>query len=515
MNTNKKALIVFVVFLYLISFVYAQDYALFSGKFYELKQGEEKIEFEFYNGTYNICESEEKSVSILVVNKEAIDNSYRLDASGVSWASLNVQEFSLPKKQSGVIFLELSPGSNTNGKYTVGVNSLSSIGNVRKNLNLNVNVEKCHSLKLEIQDEDKVCGGTKKQYDGEIINDGKQKIDVDLNLNAPNWVNLDDNSFSIAPNDKEKFELNADIPANAKGIFKLVVGAVIQDLPSIKTEKKLSIEVVPKYDCYKADAISDEKIVNSYSNEFVPIKIRNSGIKQANYEIVIEAPSWVSIEPNKLIINSEQTGNINLQINPSFEIPEGNYPIKIHVKFDDVVYPKNIEIVLSKNIFLKKFKSFSVFYQYYIYVLLLIAIILFIFRRQISNKIKISYKNYKIKQARLRALKAARKARRLKIQLKKLEKAQLEVKKIDKFRRKWISVVSEFTSLTRIRLFFIAVIGAVLILFFSIYQYNFPVSKDFVKSYYVYFIAGILISIFIIFLIEFYKPLFKLLKKIR
>ena len=38
-------LLVFVLLLNLFSFVYAQDYALFSGKFYELKQGEEKIEF--------------------------------------------------------------------------------------------------------------------------------------------------------------------------------------------------------------------------------------------------------------------------------------------------------------------------------------------------------------------------------------------------------------------------------------------------------------------------------------
>ena len=52
------------------------------------------------------------------------------------------------------------------------------------------------------------------------------------------------------------------MPANAKGVFDVVVSAAIKNLPSIKSEKKLSIEVVPEYDCYKADIIAYAKIIN-------------------------------------------------------------------------------------------------------------------------------------------------------------------------------------------------------------------------------------------------------------
>ena len=84
MNKIKKVLMILIAFMHLASFVYAQaaarelafDYALFSGEFHSLKEGEEKIEFKFYNGSYSICEHEAKAIPILVVNRDANDNKY-------------------------------------------------------------------------------------------------------------------------------------------------------------------------------------------------------------------------------------------------------------------------------------------------------------------------------------------------------------------------------------------------------------------------------------------------------
>mgnify|MGYP001567409092 CR=1 FL=1 len=367
MKKTKKILTVFAVFLYIISFAYAQDYSLFSGKFYDLKEGEQKIEFEFYNGTYGICEGEEKTIPILVVNKDAYGNKYSLDAVGASWIALNAGDFSLPEKQSGVVFLNINPGENTNGRYDIKISGLSAIGNIGRDLNLDVNAKKCYSFGLELEKEtDKVCGGINKKYKGELINNGEQKSDIELIANGPNWISMDKNIFSVAANGKQEFELNAGIPANAKGIFDVVVSAAIGNLPSIKSEKKLSIYVVPKYDCYKPDILTDEKITNYYYNSYVPVKIRNNGIKQAAYEIAVEAPNWIVIDSKKIILNPEQTANLNIYINPDAEVPEGMYPIKISLKFEDIAYSKDIAVFLTKeNKFLKGAKSFFVFYKFY------------------------------------------------------------------------------------------------------------------------------------------------------
>jgi|GEM_PF-4301094 hypothetical protein len=499
---SLKKIQVILVFLFFASFVYAQDYSLYSGNFYELGENQEKIEFEFFNGTYSICENERKSVPILVANNANTDDRYSLSAFGAGWAVIGVKEFSLPKRQSSVVFLELAPPANTRGKYSIGVDSFSS-NNARKGLILDVDVRKCYSLRLELQEEDKACGGIIRLYEGEITNDGEQKIDVDLGLNAPNWASLGHNSFSIAPNGTENFELAADIPAGAKGIFNVFLSASARNFPSLKSEKKLSIEAVPKYDCYRADIISDSKIETSYSNAYIPVQIRNGGIKQAQYEISLEAPSWISIEPKRLTVNPGQLGNVNLNMSPGSEIAEGKYQVKIYAKFSDAVYSKNIEVKLSKNRFLKGLKSFFAFYLYYIYAILAVLAVLLIFRKQISGKIRALYKTYRTKKARLKSLEAARKARETNRQLRHLEKAGFQVEKTEK------------QGCNKLILFFIGLVIAVLALSFSAYHFDFPVSKEFIRGYYLYFIAGFLISVFIIFLIEFYRPLFKLLGKLK
>ena len=418
MNKLKKVLLVLVVFLFCINLTYAQDYAIFSGKFYDLRESEEKIQFEFYNGTYSICENEERAIPILVVNKDAkTDNKYNLDVAGATWANLNVKEFSLPKKQNGVVFLSIKPGQDTSGNYDIKINSLSSVGDIKKDLSIDIDVEKCYSLSIELDnEEDKVCGGTKKQYSGEVINGGTRKSGVVLTLNGPTWVGLDESAYSVASNDKQKFELNVDVPSNSEGIFDIVISGIGQDNPIMKSEKNLKIETVPKYNCYKADIEIDAKIKNYYSNEYVSIKIRNNGIKMAEYDISLEAPDWISIEPEELSINPGQVANLNLNINPNAEVAEGTYRIKINIKFEDVTYSKDVDVILSKeNRILKSVKSFLIFYKYYIYVVLFIAIVLFILRKQIGDKIKTRYRNYKIRQARLKALELARKARLAKI----------------------------------------------------------------------------------------------------
>ncbi len=421
MHKTKRALIFFVFLLCLTSLAYAQDFALFSGKFYDFKGGEEKIRLEPYNGTYSICENDKKEIPILFANKDSKNNNtYTLESAGASWARLSSNEFSLPKGQSGIVFLSLSPAQGSSGKYDVWISALSSLGSVRKSLKLDINVEKCSSIKLELEKlEDTACGGETKQYAGEIINDGKLESSVELMVNGPSWISADEYVFSVAPGNKKQFELKGDVPPSARGTFEVLVTATIKSTQA-SLEKSMKIEAVPKYDCYRADIISDEKIRNYYSDDYVPIKIRNSGIKQAGYGLSLEAPGWISVEPNKIVVNPGQSGNFNLHINPNETTPEGDYPIKINIQFEDISYPQDINIILRKgSSFSKELKSFFVFYQYYAYAAIIAAAILFFSARGISSKIKTMRRNHKIKKSRLRVLEAARKARQEKRESKK------------------------------------------------------------------------------------------------
>lgn len=517
MHKTTRGFFVFGVFLLLSSIVYGQDYSIYSGKFYDLKQGEEKIEFEHYNGTYNICEDENKAVPILIENNGAkTGNIYDFDAAGAVWASLSAKEFSLAENKRGVAFLELNPGKNSSGKYSVRINALSSIGHINRNLVLDVNVEKCHSVRLELEkEEDRVCGGIKQRYTGRIINDGREKIDAALNIAGPNWISAYNGTFSVAPHEDKKFELNADVPANAKGVFNAAVSAAITSFPPVKSEKMLRLDVVQKYDCYRPDLASSARIASDYSRTYAPIKIKNSGIKQASYEIGLNAPSWISIEPKKITVNPQQFGNLNLDINPNPGIEEGTYAVRVDFKFNDILYSKNIDVALSKKQSSSGLKSFLAFYQHYIYLALLITAILFAFRLKAPAKIKAKYKNYRIRQLRLRALEAARKSREEKAKKAKKEVQEGEIHEAKGNRGFFSEPEPKESNAKHGKVYFLIGLTALaLFLFFSIYKFDIPISKEFASRYYAYFIAGILASLFIIFLIEFYRPLANLLGKL-
>jgi len=412
---KAKKLLVFVVFLlYFASFAYGQNYGISSGEISDTAaSGEVKIKFNPYSGVYNICENEEKIIPIRVDNKDAAsDTQYSLSVLGADWATPNVKEFALRKKQSGVIFLDLRPGDDTKGRYKINV-AVSSASGIRRELILDIDVQKCTSLSLELEAEyGKVCGGTKIQYNGRILNNGRKQSDIKLKINGPNWVSLEESAFSVPAGSKQGFQFNADIPSNAKGIFNLGISAFIEGLPSISSERNIRLESVPKYECYRADIISADKIKNYYSDSYTLVKIRNSGTRQADYDASVDGPPWVSIEPKKLAVNPQQFGNLNLNINPNPSIPEGVYAAKIKIKFEDAVYSKDVSISLIKeNEALKNIKLFFIFYKYYIYAALLAMIIIFFSRRKVLNAIGAKYKAYKTKKSRLRALELARKAR--------------------------------------------------------------------------------------------------------
>lgn len=410
MFMNKlQVAVISIVFFISVSISNAQDFSIYSGNFYEPRLGQQSISFQAYNGTYSLCENEEKSMPILVLNKDnKTDNTYSLDIFGARWASLNANKFSLKKKKSGVVFVKLSPQENTTGKYRIVVSVLSSTGNLRKETSLDVNVEKCLSIDFQLEQEyDKICGGTKREYIGEIINNGAKKIDAVVSLQGPAWVSADATDFSVKPYSKKEFKLDINVPENERGTFDVFVSSIIPS-SSIKSEKNFKLDVVSKYDCYKADVISKEKIKNYYTISYIPIKIKNDGIKKAEYNISFEGQNWISIEPSQLALNPGQQGNVNLILNPSSNVSEGAYPIKIDAEYNNIVYSRNIEIVLAKDE-LKDLKYFFAFYRYYISAALLT--LLFIVFVIFKNKIKKSYKNYHVRRTRLKALKKAREAR--------------------------------------------------------------------------------------------------------
>jgi 3D (Asp-Asp-Asp) domain-containing protein len=168
--------------------------------------------------------------------------------------------------------------------------------------------------------------------------------------------------------------------------------------------------------------------------------VRNDGIKKTHYKVSLDGVSWVSVSPETLELNSGQTGNLNLIVNPGTGVEPGTYGVKINLDSNGAVYSKNVDLVLRKESeFMKKLKENVKFYQYYIYLLIVIVILIIIFRKpiiRIKNKTQKNYEKYKVKQEKLRALKISRKEKEEERKKEEEKKKKKELEEKEKARKK-------------------------------------------------------------------------------
>ncbi|MBI2651788.1 hypothetical protein HYX01_04915, partial [Candidatus Woesearchaeota archaeon] len=393
------------------------------------------------------------------------------------------------------VFLVSLDTKNAEGNFSLKLSAISELGKVQRKKDINVNVKNCYALSLEMNKEkDVICSGESRSYSAVIKNLGAaQNVTV---KGASEWLNVENNTFELKPEEEKIFEVKANPGKGVIGSFSAEISAVNEDKKS-RASDFIAIDVIPKEECYKAEVIAKDSYT-VYGNDFFFVKVKNNGIKEASYKLSVDGASWVSLSPETLELNPGESGNVNLLVNPK-DISLGNYGIKINLESDGAVFSKKIGIIVKKeNELWKKLKLNAKLYRYYFYLLVAIAILILIFLRQImwvKNKIKGKYRKYKIRRMRLEALKIAREKRwegkaKNKDNLKK-QKQRREVK-------------------INYRIIVWALVAA---LVYSISYFGlFAKIKDFFVLYSYYLIIGFAALLFIIFLMNFYKPLFKYIK---
>jgi len=407
-----------------LKFSQCYDYTLDQGKV--VKDVEESVSFLQHDGSYSLCKDEQKSIPVLITNNENFENRYKLFLDVPNWAGLNANSISLGAKKSGIFLINFDTTS-VEGDYDFKLNAISELGKVQRKKNIGVNVQDCYALELDLKEEDIICGGEKKNYDIVVKNPVTFEKNVGLELDAPEWVNIENASIYLGPEKEKTLTLNANPEDDVSGSFLVKVFVLIEDKTRLVDE--IIFDVTPKYACYKAEISTKKSVTNFYSQDFFSAKVKNDGIKKAAYDVSLEGPSWVSVSPDTLELNPGQTGNLNLIVSPGTDVNPETYGIKINLESNGAVYSKDVDIVLRKeNEFVKKLKATLKIYQYYIYILIVIIILIIIFRKQIiriKSKVKKDYEKYKIKTERLRALKLASKER----EEEKKKKKELEEKR--------------------------------------------------------------------------------------
>src|SRR3989338_1746241 len=414
---------------------------------YELKQGkalgeDENISFAGYENDYLICRNEKKIIPVLLENKENFANRYTIKLDAPEWAKLSLEKVQLGAKKSGLALINIDTANaaeNADGeKFSFNIDALSELGKASRKLGLGVNVAECYNLEVELEKEkDALCGGEVKNYRAEITNIGAAGHEVLLSIGGPEWAGAgNDSTFFIPSGEKGTGDLALSPGQDISGEFLINANAEIKNKPGAVFSDAINVKVTPKSGCYKADITVKSKVKNPYQQDILFVKVKNNGIRQANYTVSLDGISWAKAKPGSIELNPGESGNINIELNPGEDAGEGAYALKINLDSNSAFYSKSIDVELKKeNELLRKIKHGLRLYQYYIYVALsIIALLIILFKpmkRQYS-KLKQRHERYKARQEKIRQRKLEKKLRKegkLKEKEKKEEEMEKELKK--------------------------------------------------------------------------------------
>ncbi len=395
-----------------LKFLECYDYSLEQGG---VTDAEDKIEFIAHDGSYELCKNEQKAIPILIANNEDFANIYKLKMDAPEWASLNADEVRLNAKKSGVVLINYDT-TDVEGEFKFKVDAISRLGEVNRKKSIEVNVRECYALNIKIEkDKDVICGGEENSYEVAVENAGTLGRNIAVDVEGPKWAGIGNASFYLESGQEKALKLEINPENDVSGNFLVEVFSVANNKTELRFSDAISLDVVPSTACYQAEIGAKDSSTNFYSREFIYARIKNNGIRNANYSVSVDGPSWASANPKNLELKPSQSGNVNLEINPGLDVEESAFDVTLSVENNGQIYSKNIKVNVKKESeFAKKLKSTFRFYQYYIYLILAILVLAIIFMKQIGkarDSIKKRYEKYKARKERLAALRAAREER--------------------------------------------------------------------------------------------------------
>jgi len=306
--------------------------------------------------TYSLCESSSLNIPIEVKNLGTVKNQYNLEIDGPEWAKLSKDSVSLSSGASESVNIQVSPPLKTQGSSNIKLEVIPVKGFLKAINDFNVEVRKCHSVKLDIiKEEDTICNNIHKQYDIIIENDGEYNKEYKLNSTG-NWKWLDQETVSVNAGEKKTVKLNVkpSIDANP-GENVINVKAVAMDESKVSAEDSIKIKIVDIPTCYEPELTikPDDAVIYYDSAATIPIQVKNKGERKAEYEIIVSgtASNFVQLSPSTLIVEPADTKVSNLYIAPAAQVKSGDYVAEVAVRLGEtnILKSKEVKIEVTRD----------------------------------------------------------------------------------------------------------------------------------------------------------------------
>ncbi|PIU75695.1 hypothetical protein COS75_03010 [Candidatus Pacearchaeota archaeon CG06_land_8_20_14_3_00_35_12] len=302
--------------------------------------------------SYLITEHENLTIPVSIKNDGTMNNTYKINLYGPSWARLENKEISAGIGGTANTNLLLNPDFGTTGNFSLKLDVMSTKGTVEKTKEIQIAIEKAYAVSIDVlKDKDIICNAQQTSYDVKVQNLGKYTSVVDLALEGPEWVNLSANTLTLASNEEKIIKLNAAPPypsANQDYTVKIKASDSISKTSSADT---IIITSATKEYCF-APSITIEKTsvsVNQDSAATLLVTIENKGKSTAQYivEIAGTAANFVKLNPSVISVEPSKAQTLYLYIAPPVTMPAGDYDISISAKMNETAVLASKEVKIN------------------------------------------------------------------------------------------------------------------------------------------------------------------------
>lgn len=430
------------------------NYSISFGEYFKIKDEYQAV-INHKEPTYNYCSGEINAIPIEVYNEVLIANTYLInEKSKKKWINLEKNQISILGNDKDIFNIIINPTNDIIGNYSFPLNLKSVRGDLILELDINLKIEDCNSLKIDLLDYDQTCCGNS-IYPINITNTGTKTNKI--KLDNENNTFLSETEIELESGDSKIIYMTIYQPCEEdikSKIFNLNATIINKN---ISENKKINLDFVDSKNCH-VPYINKNVLKSFYEEKEHKILITNQGIKDSIYNLSLENDNnWIILLDTEIELKSGESKEISLITSPNKSIEQGSY--WIHIKAysnNDYVHYNQIEVRLKNKtiydqtwIWLNENKGYGIL----IFLLLILLIFLIIYLIPKKDKSK------KEKQKKVNKNK----------QNKTNKKVSNKNKKDDTFWRKLFLL-----------LFLIILI--ILLIFGAIWSYN-QLSSKFIKEY--------------------------------
>lgn len=277
----------------------------------------------------SICACEQNSIFLKLMNQGNYIENYQIDVEGQAsnWINVSRTLTLSPNSTSDLTASILAP-CNVAGNYEINFVARGKSEYARTNSKASVSVLSCYDYSISTEKTFyNICEAEKLAIPVKIKNAGTKDNNYRINLDSPKWVSADMMQIMVAKDSEASFNLIANPPYNINDSFDVNV-EVMNELGKVLKKQSLQINVEKCYDVAVSVEKEKDKMCNALTNTY-SVDIRNTGKFLNNYDILLEAPEWVSISDRKLVLNASQEKALTLDVHPPFNLQPKNYTITV------------------------------------------------------------------------------------------------------------------------------------------------------------------------------------------